>query len=346
MFYKYPSIENFQNFIKTYKGKKQFDGLDENNQPIFKDRVFNEIELTGTVKLHGTNAAVNVFPDGSIYIQKRSASMPLDITKGNAHFSFMQFVYDNQEWFKKARKTVVEVYGNQFENSPITFFGEWCGPGIQKGVGISQIDKKRFFIFGIQEQISNKWFQLSQIPYNDYTECIWYIAMFGTYTLRANFNDAVTLLEQLDSITLSVENECPVAKEFGVSGIGEGVVWSGYDKDVNFIQFKHKGDKHQNPGKKTPKIKTDKDIIDNSKIQKFISTVDIVNRLKQCYHELYENQVPSKRETGPVINWVSADIIKEEYHLMKELGIDVADIKTDLSRTIRELFFEDIDNSL
>lgn len=342
-FFPYPKIENFQNFIKTYKAKQAFIGLTENNEPIFEKALLENVNLVGTVKLHGTNAGVTVFPDGEIYIQKRSAAMKLSIVNGPAHFGFMQFVFDNQQWFLKAYEDVKKL--SEVENPIITFFGEWAGPGIQKGVGISQIPDKKFFIFGVQEQTTGKWIPLSTIPYNTFNERIWYINMFQKFYVDANMNDAAGLLEQLNTITLEVEKECPVAKEFGISGIGEGIVWTGYDSNNNFIRFKVKGDKHQKKSN-APKVKNSTEKIDNPGIKEFIDQIDITGRLQQCYHSLYENEVPSKAETGKVLNWVFNDIVTEEYHLMKELDINVSDLKPHLMVAIRLIFFNDINESL
>ena len=342
-FFPYPKIENFQNFIKTYKGKRNFVGLTENKEPIFEEVPLENVNLVGTVKLHGTNAGVTVFPDGEIYIQKRSAAMKLSIVNGPAHFGFMQFVFDNQQWFLKAYEDVKKL--SEVENPIITFFGEWAGPGIQKGVAISQMTDKKFFIFGVQEQTTNIWIPLSAISYNNPNPRIWYINMFKKFYVDANMNDAVGLLEQLNTITLEVEKECPVAKEFGISSIGEGIVWTGYDSNNNFIRFKVKGDEHQNKSN-APKVKNSTEKIDNPGIKEFIDQIDITGRLQQCYHILYENEVPNKSETGKVLNWVFEDIVTEEHHLTKELNITVAELKPYLMVAIRELFFADINNSL
>jgi hypothetical protein len=341
MFNKYPSTENFHNFVKTYKGKKTFIGLDEGNNPIFEIPELQPVELVGTIKLHGTNAGVTL-NDREIYVQKRTDSLPLDITKGDTHFGFMNFAHSNQQWFKDLRSQIVNKF-NLSSDEPITIFGEWCGPRIQKGVAISQIPDKKFFVFGIQLPNTGQWLNLSDIPYNVYSERIWFITMFKTYKLNANFNDVATLSQQLETITLEVENECPVAKEFGVSGIGEGLVWSGVDDRGNFVRFKTKGKKHSKPSR-TPKSESENSI--NPAIAKFIESVDIVNRCQQCYHSEFENEVPDKSKTGIVLNWVFKDIINEEYHLLNELGLEVADVKPSLMESIRSVFFEDIIKSL
>jgi hypothetical protein len=345
MFHKYPSTENFQNFIKSYKSKKEFLGLGPDNSPIFKEIELGDIELSGTIKLHGTNAAITISSD-KIFVQKRSDSMPLDMTKGDFHFGFMNFVHSNSKWFRNLYEQLTsDPTLNLTPESVLTIFGEWCGPGIQKGVAISQIPDKKFFIFGIQVQDDGRWLNLSQIPYKSHNERIWFITMFKTYTLRANLKDVAKLSQELSTITLEVENECPVAKEFGVSGIGEGLVWTGVDHLGNFIKFKTKGDKHQKVnGGNAQKIKVLKDA--NPNVNKFISEVDISNRLQQCYHSEFNNDVPNRSQTGKVLNWVFNDIISEEHHLLNELSLEVSDVKSALMESIRLLFFNDIEESI
>lgn len=344
MFRKYPSTENFQNFVKSYKLQKKFVGLTDDNTPIFEEIELGDIELTGTIKLHGTNAGVTITSD-KVFVQKRSDAMPLDITKGEFHFGFMNFVHSNEKWFRNLYEQLLSDPALCLtSDSVLTIFGEWCGPGIQKGVAISQIPDKKFFIFGIQVQDDGRWLNLKHIPYKSHNERIWFITMFKTYTLRANMNDAAGLLEQLNTITLEVEKECPVAKEFGVSGIGEGVVWSGRDSDGMYIQFKHRGTRHQKP--KGPRSSNPDVKIENPNIQKFIDTIDIDNRLQQCYHELYENSIPSRKETSVVLNWVYGDICKEESHLIEELKLELINLRPTLMEAIRNKFFTDINNSL
>lgn len=345
MFNKYPSTENFENFIKSYKLQKKFVGLTDDNTPIFEEIELGDIELTGTIKLHGTNAGVTITSD-KIYVQKRSDAMPLDITKGEFHFGFMNFVHSNEKWFRNLYKQLLSDPAlGLMSDSVITIFGEWCGPGIQKGVAISQIPDKKFFIFGIQVQDDGRWLNLKCIPYKSYSKKTWFITMFKTYTLRANLKDLAALSQQLVNITLEVENECPVAKEFGVSGIGEGLVWTGVDQYGKYVKFKTKGDKHQKVnGGNAQKIKTIKD--GNPNVNKFLTEVDIVNRLQQCYHSEFNNEVPDRSQTGKVLNWVFNDIISEEHHFLDELSLEVSDVKPTLMESIRLIFFNDIKESI
>ena len=72
------------------------------------------------------------------------------------------------------------------------------------------------------------------------------------YTIDIDFNHPELSQNKIVEYTLEVEEECPVAKEFGFSGIGEGIVFS-YSDDEHSYTFKSKGIKHQKSKVKTVK---------------------------------------------------------------------------------------------
>src|SRR5690606_34305460 len=86
-------------------------------------------------KLDGTNAAVQIFPDGTLVCQSREEI----ITPQKDNAGFARWVEENKDYFLSIK---VE--------EPIIVFGKWCGQGIQKRCSISQIDKKSFAVFAIQ----------------------------------------------------------------------------------------------------------------------------------------------------------------------------------------------------
>jgi hypothetical protein len=47
--------------------------------------------------------------------------------------------------FKQIDSKIMET----FTHTTITIYGEWCGGNIQKGVGITNLEKS-FFIFGVK----------------------------------------------------------------------------------------------------------------------------------------------------------------------------------------------------
>src|SRR5262245_50656379 len=85
------------------------------------------------IKLHGTNAAVQRTREG-VFPQSRSQLLsPGDDNKGFARW--------------------VEASRAYFEALPpeVTVFGEWCGPGVEKGMAVSALDRKIFAVFAIQD---------------------------------------------------------------------------------------------------------------------------------------------------------------------------------------------------
>jgi tRNA-binding EMAP/Myf-like protein len=103
------------------------------NLDILGDAV--TITYRAKIKLHGTNAAVQITTEGRVAAQKRSQI----ITPKSDNAGFAAWVENNLEYFSALKTT---------EN--ITIFGEWCGSNIQKGVAISQLNRKVFAVFAIQ----------------------------------------------------------------------------------------------------------------------------------------------------------------------------------------------------
>jgi hypothetical protein len=84
-------------------------------------------DITITEKIDGTNAAIGVTEDGIVYAQSRTRL----ITPKDDNFGFARWVTNHAD----ALRVVL---------GPGLHFGEWWGPGIQRGYGV--IDK-RFSLF-------------------------------------------------------------------------------------------------------------------------------------------------------------------------------------------------------
>lgn len=129
------------------------------------------------------------------------------------------------------------------------------------------------------------------------------------------------VVQHLVEITNAVEKECPFGKTFGVSGIGEGVVWIWEEKESSRYWFKVKGEEHA-----VTKVKTLKELSETEKehlknISNFVSGVTTESRLRQGLDYLREmNLEKSIKNIGTYIKWVVNDVIKEESDTMKELG--------------------------
>lgn len=313
-FYKYPSIEQFRSIVKQVKSH-----CDYNNQS------YPLLCFEGTVKLHGTNAGVVVTPEGDVYAQSRNNIITPE--KDNAGFAC--FVHSNKETFLK-----LNPYKNTLED--VVIYGEWCGSGIQKGVAISELDKM-FVVFGVK--VGDDWLSCDWMEAKD--DSIYSIKSFPTYQITIDFNCPEKVQNDLITITEQVEAECPVGKAFGVSGVGEGVVWSCDWKDKH-LAFKVKGDKHASSKvKKLASVDVDK--INN--IQEFVEYSVTDNRLNQAIEQVFtlNNLEPDIKETGDFLRWVIGDIMKEELDTLLAAGLEPKDVNSSISKKAREWFINNLD---
>lgn len=103
--------------------------------PEFK--AFSKIErigkvfMTVTQKIHGTNAQIHIYKDETGELQLVCGSRTKWIYPGDDNYGFAQFVHTHKAEF-------IEKLGEG------THFGEWAGPGINSGEGLTQ---KTFVLF-------------------------------------------------------------------------------------------------------------------------------------------------------------------------------------------------------
>ena len=162
----YPKIAQFRNVVSAISREIEYSGLDKDENPIY-DKSIKKPVLTfkGTVKLHGTNASVCVDKNG-FYAQSRSNIITPE--KDNAGFAF--FAYSKQKEFEVLFAQIIEsdLDLNLNDGYAISIYGEWAGKGIQKSVGISELDKA-FYVFGVKiskpqdEEFNAYWINSSDI---------------------------------------------------------------------------------------------------------------------------------------------------------------------------------------
>ncbi|CAN7262518.1 hypothetical protein LJR098_001098 [Rhizobium sp. LjRoot98] len=311
---KYPSIDQFRNAIHTVQkltrsqfGKRDASGELIESQP--RTWTFPPVEFTGTVKLHGTNAAV-VVKDGNVSYQSRNRILtPDDDNMGFATWASQH----EDDWKKLAKQFADWGQTNPGYVSPtgVAIFGEWIGQNIQIGVAISELSK-RFVIFEIVATDGTPLHinrihpscDIYRLPADTYL-----ITDFPTWTMTIDMENPHLSQNALVDITNAVEAECPVGKAFGISGIGEGVVWSA-DVSGHRIRFKVKGEKHS-----TYKVKTLASISTESidTIKEFVDRALSDTRLNQGLDFLREHGLAiDVTSTGDYIRWVIGDVFKEE----------------------------------
>lgn len=336
-FYAYPSIGQFANAVRHVKSKTRFSGLDKNRAPIYNTNELPTIKYRGTVKLHGTNAAI-VYDTITQCVTFQSRERILTLYSDNAGFMLHMLSKTLQliDIFKYVYSKVSSA------PNKVVIYGEWCGGNIQSGVGLNGLDKM-FVIFGIKlvrAEANFEWVDMTGLSL-DYPELGIYNALsFPVYELEIDFENPGLSQNTIVDLVNAVETECPVAKHFGNIGIGEGIVWapktmindSGY-------WFKTKGEKHS-----VSKVKTiapvDVEAIES--INKFVETYVTENRMEQMLDAMVrEKLLPfDMKNLGDFIRLVYQDVLKETALELSENNINPKKVGSSLSIVARRWYID------
>ena len=315
---KYSSIEQLRSVVREVKSNHDFQGKDENGDAIYNhSSPYPTLKFEGTVKVHGTNASIIRTVEGEKIFQSRNRVLSLD--KDNAQF-MISMMGKNLDFLFSFFPPGLEVI----------LYGEWCGDNIQKGVAITGLPKM-FIIFDVMVDG-----ELVEIPkgLQNNEQNIYNILQFQTYEVDINFNTPELVQNKLIEDTLAVEKECPVGKFFGVSGIGEGIVYT-CTSNKN-LKFKSKGELHS-----VSKVKTlnSVDVESVKEVVEFIDNVVTESRLFQAVDYLKEmNLEISPKSTGDFLRWIIGDILKEETDTIVQNQLDMGKIKSGVASKARMWF--------
>lgn len=292
---KFGSIGQFRNFIKTM----QYLGL-------------RKINLIGTVKIHGTNLSVGLdLKDNSLFYQSRNRVLSLD----DDNYDFAKYIEDNKSEFLKIFDEIKNKINTEKYDS-IIIYGELAGKGIQNKVAVSQIDRffAPFSIVGVNKDTVD---ELDvKLSINESIR-FYPVETFGVYNVQLDLDNVHLAQQEIKDLTISVENECPVGKYFGVSGTGEGIVFTDETKQYS---FKSKGEKHS---VSKVKVIADVDIEKINKIKDFVDYSVTENRLNQGIEYLKEmNKELDISSIGDFLRWLANDVLKEEQDVIIENGLD------------------------
>ncbi len=317
---RYDSIEQFRNIVHKVKTQHDFQGLDEEGKAIYAHTSpYPTLTFEGTVKLHGTNAAIVRYADGRTEFQSRERV--LSEGSDNAGF-YAEMSQHDWSWLDLGQKDYIAIYG------------EWCGGNIQKGVGITGLPKM-FVLFGTK--VDDKW-----IPNNFSFPNInlYNVQDFDKFQIPIDFNHPELSQNQLIEWTLQVEDECPVAKRFGVSGVGEGIVFTCTTDPT--LKFKSKGEKHSVSKVKMLNLV---DVEQIAKVDDFIDNVLTMNRLEQGLSYMKEMQLEtSQKNTGEFLRWIVSDVLKEEKDTIEQNNLETKKVSSAISKRAREWYFNNLNN--
>lgn len=332
---KWAEIQNFHNLRKLVK--------------TYPELLVGKSEVTykAKVKLHGTNAGVRVSSDGSVHALSRTSV----ITPQNDNAGFAGWVYLNSDSFASLSNPSHDV----------VVYGEWCGPGIQQGVACTKLSQKVFAVFAIRlldvnDDVKNQFIVEPEEIKAILSGCKLIGTMHVLPWYSVNEKDCEFTLDLLDmnektvigvdeinQHVLEIEKCDPWVKaEFGVEGIGEGLVLypvdvehGGYTNFVN-LSFKAKGEKHQTVSKTKP-VQSSATVEDN--VVEFVKMVCPLARLEQGLMTVNGNlDTPDMKNMGPFIKWIVQDVLKECQAEIAASGIDLKVIMKNVEKLARTWF--------
>lgn len=328
---KWPSIEQLRNVAKHVRKRHDYQNHQNGTSEVYPTLAFR-----GTVKLHGTNGGIKR-EGGEFFAQSRKNT--LNVQSDNA--GFCQFLRNcqNQD-LEKLHELFDKVCSDR--DIPITIFGEWIGKGIQSIVSISELEKQ-FVIFGaynheLELYLDNR-VNLSIPEMNIHN-----ILEVDPFMIFIDFNDPTPAVEEIERLTLAVEENCPWGSKQGIDGIGEGIVWQCLDNlSETGLWFKTKGEKHAGKGSKTKNKKVA--TIDIEKLNTINEVVDYVvtpARLNQGLENVSEVDI---RNMGEYLKWMAGDVMKEELDTIEGNGLVWKDVAKYVQGRARK-FFQDKCNEL
>jgi hypothetical protein len=312
------SIELLHNLVQTLG---HLNGL---GQP------FPVVEYRAKVKLHGTNCAVQIAGDG-VMAQSRTALL----APGADYKGFAAWVGANRDYFAALEPGLV-------------VFGEWCGPGVEKGMAISRAATKLFAVFAIRragaivhapDQIrsllpaANAPGELHVLPWEGPPVTISFGDRAGLDAIASELNARVAL----------VEHEDPWVKQaLGISGLGEGLVFypvrvdgaSPNTERFEQLMFKAKGEKHRTAGTRTA-VQIDPSVV--ASVDEFVSLMVTDARLRQGVTEACRG-VRDPRATREFLAWVAADVRKESTAELAASGLSWEDVDKAVQSRARAWF--------
>ena len=304
----WPSIALLHNVVLTLGHLHEVDG-----------KPFPKITYRAKMKLHGTNTGVQVIADG-VFAQSRTQVL----TTQSDYKGYAAWVHAHESAFARLP-------------TGTTVFGEWCGPGVEKGMAISQLDAKIFAVFALQVGAGEE-----------------ATLVVDPDTIRARLPDIPGLhvipwegpevvldyasKESLDAAAMTVntivhavEAEDPwVKRAFGKSGVGEGLVFYAVGDNIParpseyaLLMWKAKGDKHRTAGSRVP-VQIDPQVADS--VDDFVALMVTDARLRQGISEACGGEVSLRNMSG-FLAWVAGDVAKESAAELHASGLVFAQVE-------------------
>ena len=355
---KWPSIESFHNVRKAVAKYPH----------ICNDRF--RVTYRGKVKLHGTNACVQIVakdnaaqPEMEVHAQSRTTILNI----GHDNAGFAAWVQETEEDWRAVNwwsiRNVADRLAPGKRVEAVCFFGEWCGKGIQKGTALNGIDKKIFALFGLMIVVEDSpppaepelpIFIGQPVGIGSLAPEVpdTYVLPFHGEQIVIDYSkSADELQETADLLSKAVDDveACDpwVKKTFGVEGIGEGIVYYPQSpahlgrESFSALSFKAMGEKHK-VVKQKKAVQVNPETV--ASIAEFVELVLTDARLEQGVTEACGGEYEIKK-IGPFIGWTAKDVNKECQAELEASGLTWKQVSKAVSTKARTWYMHKIETT-
>lgn len=285
-------------------------------------RGHHTVQYAFKVKLHGTNAGVCIEPDGTVTAFSRTNV----VSPGSDNAGFAAWVAANKDAWSAMKGTL-----------PFVVYGEWCGPGVQKGVAVTQIPNKIFAPFAVRTLTPDSendamLFEPAEVAAScPKLDDVHVIPWFNDRTMilvdwSAEEQVLQPTLDRINTYVDAVEQKDPfISARFGVDGVGEGLVAYPIGRghlyaNVSDLMFKAKGKKHQVVAHTKP-VQLDPTVA--SDMSSFAELVVTTARLEQATMATNDGKLEYDiKRVGEFMKWINLDVLKECQGELEASGLE------------------------
>jgi hypothetical protein len=332
-------MKKFTHIEALYQVARSVRKMNKDPECPDKYKLFGPVTFRGTIKLHGANAAAAVTAD-RIIPQSRSRELAL----GDDNHGFALFLSGAAQTaaIREIESRIRAATG--IPDEKLTLFGEWCGPGIQRGCGIHQVPDKQFVLFAVVRGEGDEAQYLDAVPLlgAEFADARIFSILDGpTFEVEINLSDPDQLqaaADKLDELTRQVEELCPWAAKFGAVGIGEGIVWTptGAHWGKTFLYFKTKGAKHKVTARRERVALSPETL---AGVEQFVEFMVTENRLNQGLDHLHEQGLEvGMRSMGAFLKWFSGDVSREGAAELEANGLTWKEVAKAVTTKARNWF--------
>ncbi len=301
----------------------------------------SQVRYRGTVKIHGTNAGVVCAPGLPLQAQSRNRELTLE----NDNMGFAAFVVEHEEALREYAMEVRNVCGLS-SIDPVVLYGEWCGPGIQKGVGVARLPYKQFAVFAarLRDGAYLDPFKSPDFcpPIHPFVRSVIEVEPIHVVLDFVHKAQIADMLARVEEQVAKIDRSCPWAAMFDIEGPGEGLVFwpvwgaDGYP-DPSELVWKAKGAKHKEV---TAAVSRDVPLAEVQHLTEFCARICPEARLNKGLDYMREMAIPfEKRSTGQFLKWIGQDLKRECADLAAEEGFEWKAVASVSSAIARDFFF-------